>query len=347
MLIAITGATGFIGQRLARALIKAGHELRALTRQPSAALPPEIEQISGDLADTDALGHLVRGVDAVMHLAGAVRGAKANDFDRPNVQGTRNLLLQMQHEAPACPLLFISSLAAREPALSHYAASTRQAEHRLVELANERPWLILRPPAVYGPGDREMLPVFRFMARTGIAPCAGKHSDRLSLIFVDDLVAVAMAVFDRLMPGPNQLGVRRTDVSVTQDDLLEVHDGIRTPGGFRDNVRTAVTYLEAWFSGRGAVPIDNIVEDASLAEISRAQVWQQIRFRASLADGRRATPQFLDQCLKEEMAKVQEEIGEDAFRAGRFPEAIALFRSLSVAETLEPFMTLAAYRMIA
>ena len=108
-----------------------------------------------------------------------------------------------------------------------------------------------------------------------------------------------------------------------------------------------MTYLEAWLSGRGAVPIDNIVEDASLAEISRAQVWQQIRFRASLADGRRATPQFLDQCLKEEMAKVQEEIGEDAFRAGRFPEAIALFRSLSVAETLEPFMTLAAYRMIA
>ena len=197
MLIAITGATGFIGQRLARALIKAGHELRALTRQPSAALPPEIEQISGDLADTDALGHLVRGVDAVMHLAGAVRGAKANDFDRPNVQGTRNLLLQMQHEAPACPLLFISSLAAREPALSHYAASKRQAEHLLVELANERPWLILRPPAVYGPGDREMLPVFRFMARTGIAPCAGKHSDRLSLIFVDDLVAVAMAWLQR------------------------------------------------------------------------------------------------------------------------------------------------------
>jgi len=160
------------------------------------------------------------------------------------------------------------------------------------------------------------------------------------------LIPVAREVFDRLMPGPNQLGVRRTDVAVTQDDLLEVHDGIRTPGGFRDNVRTAVTYLEAWLGGRGAVPIDNIVEDASLAEISRAQVWQQIRFRASLADGRRATPQFLDQCLNEEMAKVEEEIGEEAFRAGRFPEAIELFRSLSVAETLEPFMTLAAYRMI-
>ena len=197
MLIAITGATGFIGQRLARALVSAGHELRALTRQPSAALPPAIEQIPGDLADTDALGHLVRGVDAVMHLAGAVRGARANDFDHPNVQGTRNLLLRMQHEAPECPLLFISSLAAREPALSHYAASKRKAEHLLVELANERPWLILRPPAVYGPGDREMLPVFRFMARTGIAPCAGKRSDRLSLIFVDDLVAVAMAWLQR------------------------------------------------------------------------------------------------------------------------------------------------------
>ncbi|MGV8839490.1 MAG: malate synthase A [Bauldia sp.] len=161
------------------------------------------------------------------------------------------------------------------------------------------------------------------------------------------LIPVAREAFDRFMPGPNQLGVRREDVTPTQDDLLEVHDGIRTPGGFRDNVRTSVTYLEGWLSGRGAVPIDHIVEDASLAEISRAQVWQQLRFRASLADGRRATPQFLDQCLKEEMAKVEEEIGADAYNAGRFPEAVALFRSLSLAETLEPFMTLAAYRMIA
>ena len=197
MQIAITGATGFIGQRLVNTLLEAGHDLRALTRSPSAALPPSIEQIPGDLADTDALGQLVRGVDAVMHLAGAVRGAKAADFDRPNVQGTRNLLLQMQREAPGSPLLFVSSLAAREPALSHYAASKRQAEQLLGELANDRPWLILRPPAVYGPGDREMLPVFRFMARTGIAPCAGKRSDRLSLIFVDDLIAATMAWLQR------------------------------------------------------------------------------------------------------------------------------------------------------
>lgn len=197
MRIAITGATGFIGQRLAQALLRAGHEVRALTRQPSAALSPAVQQIPGDLADPDALGSLVRGVDVVMHLAGAVRGAKAADFDRPNVEGTRNLLLQMQREAPGSPLLFISSLAAREPDLSHYAASKWQAEQLLGELGGGRPWLILRPPAVYGPGDREMLPVFRFMARTGIAPCAGKRSDRLSLIFVDDLVAAVMAWLQR------------------------------------------------------------------------------------------------------------------------------------------------------
>ncbi|MGD9740302.1 MAG: malate synthase A [Bauldia sp.] len=162
-----------------------------------------------------------------------------------------------------------------------------------------------------------------------------------------DLIPVVREVFDRLMPGANQLDVLREDVRVGQDELLEVHDGIRTAGGFRDNVRTGVRYIEAWLSGRGAVPIDNVVEDASLAEISRAQIWQQIHFRASLADGRRASAALLDQVITEEMTEVRAEIGEDTFAAGRFPEAIELFRRSSLAEELQPFFTLPAYGLIA
>lgn len=160
------------------------------------------------------------------------------------------------------------------------------------------------------------------------------------------LIPTAKEAFDRLMPGPNQLGNLRPDVTVGQDELLEVHDGIRTAGGFRDNIRTGIQYLEAWLGGHGSVPIDNVMEDASLAEISRAQVWQQVHFRASLADGRKASEALLDQCIAEEMSTVREEVGEEAYAAGRFAEAIDLFRRLTMAEELEPFFTVPAYRLV-
>jgi nucleoside-diphosphate-sugar epimerase len=192
MQIALTGATGFIGSRLCSALAEAGHHVRVLARNRTAAarsLDPRAGILCGDLGASDSLRDLVRDCDAVIHLAGAVRGATQNDFDSVNVAGTANLLTAMEAAAPRVPLLFLSSLAAREPGLSHYARSKRRAEELLEQQSGDRPHLILRPPAVYGPGDREMLPVFRFMARTGLAPAAGCATSRMSLIFVDDLCA--------------------------------------------------------------------------------------------------------------------------------------------------------------
>ena len=95
-----------------------------------------------------------------------------------------------------------------------------------------------------------------------------------------DLVPVAMEVFDRLMPGPNQLGVPRDDYNVTAADLLKVHDGERTEAGLRENIRVGVQYIEAWLRGRGAVPLYNLMEDAATAEISRTQVWQWMHIKA-------------------------------------------------------------------
>ena len=89
-----------------------------------------------------------------------------------------------------------------------------------------------------------------------------------------DLVPIAMEVFDRLMPQPNQLSVLRDDVKASARELLEVHKGKRTDEGLRENLRVGVQYIEAWLRGRGAVPIYNLMEDAATAEISRAQVWQ-------------------------------------------------------------------------
>jgi malate synthase len=165
-----------------------------------------------------------------------------------------------------------------------------------------------------------------------------------------DLVPVAMEVFDRMMPQANQLTKLREDVAITAKDLLEVHEGTRTEATFRENIRIGVQYMEAWLRGRGAVPIYNMMEDAATAEISRAQLWQQIRHGLTLerADGTqiKASPAFFNAVLPEEMARVEQELGSENYTKGRFPEAIALFSKLTVAPQFADFLTLPAYDLI-
>jgi malate synthase len=148
------------------------------------------------------------------------------------------------------------------------------------------------------------------------------------------------------MPKPNQLNVSRDDVNVGQRDLLEVHEGTKTEAGFRENIRVGVQYIEAWLRGRGAVPIYNLMEDAATAEISRSQIWQWLKFGARLENGQKVTKQFFERCLKEEMERVKEEVGPDTYRAGRFKDAIAIFRAMSTSKTFETFLTLPAYKKI-
>ena len=161
-----------------------------------------------------------------------------------------------------------------------------------------------------------------------------------------DLVPVAMQVFDRLMPGPNQLGVLREDVQASRAALLEVHDGVRTEAGLRENIRVGVQYIEAWLRGRGAVPLYNLMEDAATAEISRAQIWQWLYQKAALDDGRVVTPDLFNAVYAEELDKMRQRVGARAFEGGRFPEAIKLFAEMSLSPTFEEFLTLPAYRMI-
>ena len=154
-----------------------------------------------------------------------------------------------------------------------------------------------------------------------------------------DLVPVAMEVFNRLMPSANQLSKARDDVAVTAADLLQVHEGERSEEGLRENIRIGVQYIEAWLRGRGAVPLYNLMEDAATAEISRAQVWQWLQHGATLADGRKVTPDLFRACLANEMKKLGAE-------GGRFPEAIELFSKMSLSDVFEEFLTLPAYRLI-
>jgi malate synthase len=144
------------------------------------------------------------------------------------------------------------------------------------------------------------------------------------------LVPVAKEIFDAQMPGPHQLARLREDAHVTREDLLRVPDGTRTEEGLRQNIRVGVRYLESWLRGQGCVPLYHLMEDAATAEISRAQVWQQVKAGVvSLAT--------VDQVMREELT---------GFDGGRFPEARALFRAFTAAETLDDFLTLPAYETL-
>ena len=192
--IFITGATGFIGGALVAHLIDAGCRVQALHRKRAGRTPapsPGVEWFAGDLGDADSLRALVAGVDAVIHCAGAVRGAGRARFDRINAEGAGNLALATAGHARSPRFLLMSSLAARMPALSDYAASKRRGEEAVAAAASNLRWTILRPPAVYGPGERELRPLFRWVAR-GLAPLPAGRTGRFSLLYVDDLATGAM-----------------------------------------------------------------------------------------------------------------------------------------------------------
>lgn len=168
--------------------------VRALVRDPSAAqhlAQLDVDLVRGDLDDTAALDELVASAGAVVHGAGAVRGACQGDFDAVNVNGTGNLLRAVAANAPNARFLLLSSLTAREPQLSWYGQSKAESE-KLLTAFPALDWVVLRPPAVYGPGDKEMLPVFQAMAR-GLATVPGSPEARASLIHVSDLVAAIIA----------------------------------------------------------------------------------------------------------------------------------------------------------
>jgi len=213
--VAVTGATGFIGAAVCRALHEAGYGVRILARSPQRAQPLAgcvDEVVQGDLHNADALARLVDGAGAVVHCAGAVRGASQAAFDRINVQGVENLVAALA--GGSARLLSLSSLAAREPSLSLYAMSKYRGERVLQEKAGELRWMALRPPAVYGPGDRELLPLFRLMAK-GIAPVPGHPDARFSMIFVEDIAALILAWLAQVEPATG---------------VFTLDDG--TPGGY-------------------------------------------------------------------------------------------------------------------
>lgn len=172
-----------------------------------------MELVAGDLNQATALATLLQDAAAVIHGAGAVRGNCQADFDAVNVSGTANLLTAVVSTCPSARVIHLSSIVAREPQLSYYSRSKRSGE----DLLHDCPgldWVVIRPPAVYGPGDKEMLPIFQTMAR-GFATVPGSPEARTSLIHVADLVAAILACLT---------------ADAARGRIFELDDG--TPGGY-------------------------------------------------------------------------------------------------------------------
>jgi malate synthase len=161
------------------------------------------------------------------------------------------------------------------------------------------------------------------------------------------LVPVAMEIFDRLMPTPNQLHRKLDDVQITGKDLLALPEGKITEAGLRANVDVSIQYMAAWLGGNGCVPIHNLMEDAATAEISRAQIWQWIHHPTGvLDDGRKVTVELYRQITGEELAKLRTQLGEAAYAAGNYERAAKILDEITTADAFETFLTLPAYRAI-
>ena len=187
MRLAVTGATGFVGGHLLDAAATSGHSVAALARRPQ---PPRtgVEWIAGSLDDRAALEQLVTGADAVIHIAGVVNAPDAAGFEAGNVIGT-GAVLAAAEKAGIARFVHVSSLSAREASSSHYGASKARSE-ALVS-ASPLATVIVRPPAIYGPGDRELLEMFKMAARGFVLlPPAG----RLSLLHAADLARLLVAL---------------------------------------------------------------------------------------------------------------------------------------------------------
>jgi malate synthase len=164
-----------------------------------------------------------------------------------------------------------------------------------------------------------------------------------------DLVPVCQEVFDTALGDrPNQLDRLRDDVHVTAEQLLAISQtgGEVTEDGLRNNVYVALRYLAAWLGGNGAVGINNLMEDAATAEISRSQIWQWINNGVRLSDGRPITQDLVLAILREETGRIRTEVGDAAYASGRYEDARKLFGQVALADDFADFLTLPAYDLL-
>lgn len=276
-LAAVTGATGFLGRHVVAALARDGWRLRLLVRRsPAPPLPagsPPVELLPGDLADANALRRLVTGARAVVHVAGLVKARRAAAFLAVNREGSARLAEAVVEAAPGARCVLVSSMAAREPRLSPYAASKRAGEDAAIAALDSGgvAWVVLRPSVVYGPWDREGLALLG-LARAPVALVPRAPEPRIAMIHAAD-AAAAIAAMCRA-GGPARA-------------RFEVTDACHAGYAWRE-----VLALIAGLAGRPPPRFLPVPDAAILAAGAAADAWATVRGRASLF-GRGKAREFL------------------------------------------------------
>jgi malate synthase len=158
------------------------------------------------------------------------------------------------------------------------------------------------------------------------------------------LVPVALEVFDRVMPQPNQIEKQLPDYHAIAEDLLQVPEGTISEAGVRQNVAVGLGYVEAWLRGIGCVPLFNLMEDAATAEISRAQLWQWVHHHAVMDDGLPVTVEMVDEVIEDELERAKDSVNEDRYSA--YVRAAVLMRELVRAPKFTEFLTVPAYERV-
>ncbi len=201
-LAAVTGATGFLGRYIVGALTSAGWRVRILARR--APDHPQLaglafETVLGDLSERRRLDELIDGADVVIHAAGLIKASNTAAFRTVNAGGTRNLVAALNDAASPKHLVLVSSMVAREPQLSSYATTKREGESALSSLRRGA-WTVVRPCAVYGPWDRETLPIFQAASRR-FFPLTGSREGRVALIHAADAADAIVALCGHVPAG--------------------------------------------------------------------------------------------------------------------------------------------------
>ncbi len=258
MQVALTGATGFVGRAVVAELLSAGHSVRVLARSPAtSSLPAAIEVVKGDLADVEAINMLVAGAETVVHVAGLISAINRQDFFAVNEAGTR-MVAEAAARGGVKRLVHVSSLSARRPELSAYGASKAAGEVVLSSAATDMGVIIIRPPAVYGPGDKATLPLVKALLSSPVV-LAGQSASRFSLIHVADLARVIAAAAESKLTG-----------------AFEVDDG--KPGGY------SWTELVAIASEAQGMPLKPyfLPQGLCLAVASAAEFYARLSGKASM-----------------------------------------------------------------
>ena len=229
--IAITGATGFVGSQMLDLVVREGYDACALTRRKQDDRPG-VRWVRGALDDKASLNELCTGADMVLHIAGVVNAPDRSGFESGNVAGTL-AVVEAAKQAGTKRFIHVSSLAATQPQLSIYGETKAKAEK--IVATSGLDWTIIRPPAVYGPGDGEFLDLFK-MARLGFVTLPPDADGRLSVIHVQDLCRALFA----LLPEHEDLTA----------EIFEVDDG--KPGGW-----TQASFAKAigWAMGKRVTTI--------------------------------------------------------------------------------------------